>query len=188
MPADLFYGEWSYGKVKWPADRFGTLGFYLLGDPGLCTMMGWYTSHTHGYICRTLIVSDPCRTDAPIGQSLAFCAMTLALDMAHANACDDSTSTDEEMPGEDNMWCPLLSAAYHYYIGQRLAQFLCYHSKANVSQTCHFAVFISPIERESVARFLHQFEPPRGSEDAASTACSSGSEVAECRTALCPLT
>ena len=24
------------------------------------------------------------------------------------------------MPGEDNMWCPLVSAAHHNYIGQRL--------------------------------------------------------------------
>ena len=36
--------------------------------------------------------------------------------MANANACEASTSTDEEMSGEDNMWCQLLCAAYHYYI------------------------------------------------------------------------
>ena len=125
------------------------------------------------------MVSDPRRAEAPIGRSLFFCTRTLARAMAHVNACEASTSTDEEMPGEDNMWCPLLCATYHYYIGERLAQFMCYYSKANVSQTCHFAVFINPIERESTDRFFHRFEEPRDSENAASTACSSGDEVAE---------
>ena len=39
MLAYRFYGEWSYGKVEWLADRFDTLDFYLFGDPGIYTKL-----------------------------------------------------------------------------------------------------------------------------------------------------
>ena len=97
--------------------------------------------------------------------------------MANTKNCETSSSTDEEMPGEDNMWCPLLCAAYHYYIGEYLAQYMCYCSRANVSQTCHFAVFINPIERESIDQFFHRFENSSERDNVASRTCSSGNEV-----------
>ena len=99
--------------------------------------------------------------------------------MAYAKSCETSSSTDEEIPGEENMCCPLLCAAYHYYIGEYLAQYMCYSSKADVSQTCHFAVFINPIERDSIDQFFHRFEETRERDNVASTTCSSGYEVNE---------
>ena len=51
---------------------------------------------------------------------------------AGADACDESSS-DEEMPGAANMWCPLLCAAYHYTIGECLAEDMCSRSVADLS-------------------------------------------------------
>ena len=35
---------------------------------------------------------------------------------AESTASED-ISSDEEVPGQSNMWCPLLDAAYHHSIG-----------------------------------------------------------------------
>ena len=58
-----------------------------------------------------------------------------------------------------------------------MAQFMNYYSKAHISQTCHFAVFLNPIERESIKRFFHRFEEPSEQDNVASTTCSSENEV-----------
>ena len=84
-----------------------------------------------------------------------------------------TSSSEDEMPGEDNMWNPLLCTAYHYYNGVRMAQFMNYCSKANISQTCHFAVFLNPVERESMDWFFHIMQEPNERDNVAPTACSS---------------
>ena len=73
------------------------------------------------------------------------------------------------------MWNPLLCTAYHYYNGVRMAEFMTYCSKANISQTCHFAVFLNPVERESMDWFFHIMQEPN--DNVASTACSSENGV-----------
>ena len=84
-----------------------------------------------------------------------------------------TSSSEDDMPGEANMWNPLLCTAYHYYNGVRMAQFMTYCSKANISQTCHFAVFLNPVERESMDWFFHIMQEPNERDNVASTACSS---------------
>ena len=84
-----------------------------------------------------------------------------------------TSSSEDEMPGEVNMWNPLLCTAYHYYNGVRMAQFMTSCSKANISQTCHFAVFLNPVERESMDWFFHIMQEPHERDNEASTACSS---------------
>ena len=88
-----------------------------------------------------------------------------------------TSSSEEEMPGEANMWNPLLCTSYHYYKGERMAQFMTYRSKANISQTCHFAVFLNPIERESMDWYFHIMQDPNEEENVVSTACSSDNGV-----------
>ena len=83
------------------------------------------------------------------------------------------SSSEEEMPGEANTWNPLLCTAYHYYNGERMAQFMTYRSKAYISQTCHFAVFLNPIERESMDWYFHIMQDPNEGDNEVSTACSS---------------
>ena len=70
------------------------------------------------------------------------------------SAADDDASSDEELPGHSNMWCPLLEAAYHHSIGAMLALSMCYSSKAALSQSCHFAVFVNPVARSSTDEFF----------------------------------
>ena len=52
------------------------------------------------------------------------------------------------------MWCPLLEAAYHHSIGALLAMNTCHSSKAALSQSCHFAVFMNPVARSSTNEFF----------------------------------
>ena len=56
------------------------------------------------------------------------------------------------------MWCPLLEACHHS-IGAFLAMNTC-HSKAALSQSCHFALFVNPVARSSTNEFftLRYFE------------------------------
>ena len=63
-------------------------------------------------------------------------------------------SSDESVPGAGNMWSPLLCAAYHYDIGEYLAKSMCSRSAAALSQSCHFAVLVNPIERASMGPVL----------------------------------
>ena len=46
-----------------------------------------------------------------------------------------------------NMWCPLLEAVYHHSIGGYLA--MSHSSKAVLSQSCHFALFVKLVARSS---------------------------------------
>ena len=89
--------------------------------------------------------------------------------------CSD-VSSDESVPGADNMWCPLLCAVYHFFIGEYVASYACSRSLAALSQSCHFAVLINPIERASIDRFFHRLDAAPRCVHAASTACSSGDE------------
>ena len=66
------------------------------------------------------------------------------------SAADDDASSDEEVPGHFNMWCPLLEAACHS-IGAMLALSTCHSSKAALSQSCHFRGL-----REPGGAFLHR--------------------------------
>ena len=93
------------------------------------------------------------------------------------NGRHSTSSSEDEMLGEANMWNPLLCAAYHYYNGVRMAEFMTYCSKANISQTCHFAVFLNPVERDSMDWFFHIMQDPNEHDNVASTACSSENGV-----------
>ena len=53
------------------------------------------------------------------------------------SAADDDASSDEELPGHSNMWCPLLEAAYHHSIGTMLALSMCHSSKALHRRVLH---------------------------------------------------
>ena len=94
---------------------------------------------------------------------------------AGTGACSD-VSSDESVPGAGNMWSPLLCAAYHYDIGEYLAKSMCSRSAAALSQSCHFAVLVNPIERASMDRFFHMLDAAPVCVHAASTACSSSDE------------
>ena len=72
------------------------------------------------------------------------------------SATSEGISSDEEVPGQSNMWGPLLEAAYHHSIGAFLATSMCHRSKAALSQSCHFALFVKPVARASTARFLRR--------------------------------
>ena len=63
-------------------------------------------------------------------------------------------SSDEELPGQSNIWCLLLEAAYHHSIGGCLPMSMCHGTKAVLSQTCHFALFVNPVARASTDLFL----------------------------------
>ena len=56
-------------------------------------------------------------------------------------------------PGQSNMWCPLLETAYHHSIGAFLEMSVCHSSKAALSQSCHFALFVNPVARSSTDEF-----------------------------------
>ena len=62
-------------------------------------------------------------------------------------------TSDEDLLGHSNMWCPLLEAAYHHSTGALLALNMCHSSKAALSQSCHFAVFVNPVARSSTDEF-----------------------------------
>ena len=47
-----------------------------------------------------------------------------------------------------------LEAAYHHSIGAFLAMNMCRSSKAAVSQSCHFALFVNPVARSSTDEFF----------------------------------
>ena len=70
------------------------------------------------------------------------------------SAASDGFSSDEELPGQSNMWCALLEAAYHHSIGAFLAMNMCHTSKAALSQPCHFALFATPVARSSTDEFF----------------------------------
>ena len=66
----------------------------------------------------------------------------------------EEVSSDEELPSQSNMWCPLLEEAYQHSIGGYLAMSMCHSSKAALSQSCHFALFMNPVARSSTDQFL----------------------------------
>ena len=47
-----------------------------------------------------------------------------------------------------------LFRAYHHSIGAMLALSMCHSSKAALSQSCHFAVFVNPVARSSTDEFF----------------------------------
>ena len=63
-------------------------------------------------------------------------------------------SSDEDLPGHSNMKCTLLEAAYHHSIGAMLALSMCHSSKAALSQSCYFAVFVNLVARSSTDQFF----------------------------------
>ena len=70
------------------------------------------------------------------------------------SSVSEEVSSDEELPGQSDMWCPLLEAAYHHSIGGYLAMNMCHGSMAALSQTCHFALCVNPVARASTDLFF----------------------------------
>ena len=70
------------------------------------------------------------------------------------SSASDGFSSDEEWPGQFNMWCPLLETAHHS-IGAFLALGMFHSSKAALSQSCHFALFVNLVARSSTDEFFH---------------------------------
>ena len=52
-----------------------------------------------------------------------------------AASASDEFSSDEEVPVQSNVWCPMMEAAYHHSIGAFLAMSVCHGSKAALSQS-----------------------------------------------------
>ena len=48
----------------------------------------------------------------------------------------------------------LLEAAYHHSIGGFLTMSTCHRSKAALSESCHFALFVNPVARTSTDQFF----------------------------------
>ena len=69
------------------------------------------------------------------------------------SAAGGADSSDDELPGHSNMWCPLLEVAYHS-IGAFLAMNTCHSSKATLSQSCHVALFVNLVARSSTDEFF----------------------------------
>ena len=85
-------------------------------------------------------------------------------------SASEEVSSDEELQGQSNMWCPLLEAAYHS-IGGYLAMSTCHSSKAALSQSCHFALFVSPVARSSTKQFFTLCDVHLEHERASQEAC-----------------
>eukprot|EP00450_Noctiluca_scintillans_P001854 CAMPEP_0194494136 /NCGR_PEP_ID=MMETSP0253-20130528/12134_1 /TAXON_ID=2966 /ORGANISM="Noctiluca scintillans" /LENGTH=78 /DNA_ID=CAMNT_0039335207 /DNA_START=45 /DNA_END=281 /DNA_ORIENTATION=+ len=67
---------------------------------------------------------------------------------------DRVDSEDEELPGEENQWCPLLDLSYHHCVGPVLLQSLGTAGAVRVSGTCMFAILIAPVVRDSITKHL----------------------------------
>ena len=61
---------------------------------------------------------------------------------------------DDEVPGQSNMCCPLLEAAYHHSIGSCLDLSPCHRSRSALSQSCQFTLFVSTFARASTDPFF----------------------------------
>ena len=70
------------------------------------------------------------------------------------SSASEEVSSDEELPGQSKKWCPLLEPAYHHSIGGYLAMSMCHSSKAALSQSCHFSLFVNPVARSSTDQRL----------------------------------
>ena len=69
------------------------------------------------------------------------------------SSAGEEVSSDEELPRQSNMWCPLLEAGYHHSIGGYLAMSMCNDKKAPLSETC-FALFVNSVARAATVVFL----------------------------------
>ena len=49
-------------------------------------------------------------------------------------------------------WCPLLDLSYHKFLRPRLLKLVEKTDAASMSETCQFAIFIAPVERESITK------------------------------------
>ena len=73
---------------------------------------------------------------------------------AQAVTAFEAGSSDDEELGQSNTWCPLLEATDHYSIGGHMAMCMCHRSKAALSPSCHFVVFVNPVAHASTDRFF----------------------------------
>ena len=70
------------------------------------------------------------------------------------SSASDGFSSDEELSGLSNMWCPLQEAAYHHSIGAFSAMSMWHSSKAALSQSCHCALFVNLVALSSTDEFF----------------------------------
>ena len=94
-----------------------------------------------------------------VGHGSIYCsklaASCLETSLFHMTFVDsDLSDEDESMPGANNMWVPLLDMAYHFNVGPFFASFLGNSCLARLAASCHFAVLVAPVARDSVEEFL----------------------------------
>ena len=63
-------------------------------------------------------------------------------------------SSEDELLGEQNQWCPLLELCFHCTVGCVLVKALGVDIPMRVSVTCMFAILNTPVNRESQDKFL----------------------------------
>ena len=63
-------------------------------------------------------------------------------------------SCEDELPSEQDQWCPLMELCFHYTVGRVLVKALGVHSTMRVSETCTFAISIARVDRESQDTFF----------------------------------
>ena len=66
-------------------------------------------------------------------------ANSASVEKSEEDVCD--TISEDELPGEQNQWCPLLEHCFRYTVGRKLVKAIRVVSARYVSGKCMFAIF-----------------------------------------------
>ena len=78
-------------------------------------------------------------------------------------------SSEDELLGEQNQWCPVVELCFHCTVGCVLVKASGVRSAMRVSDTCMFAILITPANRESQDKFFVVIKTMRRTKPAVTT-------------------